>query len=320
MTQSTLNLQKARTLPLPSREAMLRRAPSVQAFWDDNRQLLAQAWAEWELSEADLPIPDENLLDPRLRLAINNAWADPSKEASVKDLWEEILPGVYKAQFFDPTQLARLREYLECVANAKIPTRPPYGIALNRNGAMLDPRSEGYLAAPNFQAFYRQIMDAYMRPIARLLLDTHGFDNQTFGFSIQYHPEGDKDLQPHTDASSATMNINLNLPDEPFTGSEVDFYDKESGRAVRTIFEPGVALIHRGNVPHATHPITSGLRTNMVLWLYGDRMQVPGRGASSYGNSITADTVSAQNTASGNISANERWTVPTAPLDGYAPF
>ncbi|MFP3456907.1 hypothetical protein R0J89_11635 [Psychrobacter sp. SIMBA_152] len=47
------------------------------------------------------------------------------------------------------------------------------------------------------------------------------------------------------------------------------------GQTKRAIFKPGMAIIHRGSVPHAAHPITSGKRTNMVLWLYGDNMQVP---------------------------------------------
>lgn len=84
-------------------------------------------------------------------------------------------------------------------------------------------------------------------------------------------------LQPHTDASSATLNLNLNLPGEEFTGSEVDFFERSSGRVKRPCFEPGMAMSHRGNVAHAAQPITSGERTNMVLWLYGERMQTRGK-------------------------------------------
>lgn len=309
-------LQQAQDLALPSREAMLQRDPSVNAFWNNNRALLEQAWAQWE-GDADVLVPDESLLDSRLRQAINDAWQDPSKESGVADLWEEVIPGVYQAPFFDPERLADFRAYLAQAVEANIPTRPPYGIALNRFGAMLDPRSEGYLAAPNFQKFYRDLMDRYMRPIARLLLGTYGYDNQTFGFSIQYNPDKDTSLNPHSDASAATLNINMNLPNEPFTGSEVDFYDKASGQTVSTVFTPGVAMIHRGNVPHATHPITSGQRNNMVLWLYGDRMQIP----QSYGaNSYASVGEQTQNEQSPNASAEQRWTVPNTPLDAFAPF
>lgn len=316
----TLNntLAQARALTLPSREASLNRDSSVSHFWNSNRELLENAWVEWELENKDsLLVPDETLLDPRLRKAIKDAWENPEKENTVADLWEEIIPGVYTAQFFDVERLAEFRDYLEAVANSQIPRRAPYGIQLNRYGVMLDPRSEGHLAAPNFQVFYNDMMNRFMRPIARLLLGTYGYDNQTFGFSIQYNPDKDKDLHAHTDASSATLNININLPDENFTGSQVDFHDKTSGKTVQTIFESGKAIIHRGNVPHATHPIISGQRSNLVVWLYGDRMQIPQGGSSSYGS---FDNSTAKIDESENITARQRWSVPNETKDTFAPF
>ena len=316
--EHTNALAEARALEVPSRELSLRRDPSVSQFWNENRKLLEAAWAEWEIeNKDDLLVPDETLLDPRLRKAIKEAWENPEKESSVADLWKEVIPGVYVAQFFDVDRLADFRNYLEAVANSRVPKRAPYGIQLNRYGMMLDPRSEGHLAAPNFQAFYNDMMDRFMRPIARLLLGTYGYDNQTFGFSIQYNPDKDKDLHAHTDASSATLNINTNLPDEEFTGSIVDFYDKASGKTVQTKFEPGKAIIHRGNVPHATHPITSGQRSNLVVWLYGDRMQIPRGSTSSYGNS-SSDTI--KDVPLENVTARQRWSLPDGPKDTVAPF
>lgn len=311
-------LTEARSLELPSRQASLHREKSVSAFWNNNRDLLEQAWTEWELeNKENLLIPDETLLDPRLRKAIKSAWENPDKEVDVANLWEEIIPGVYSTQFFDVERLAEFREYLEAVATSQIPKRAPYGIQLNRYGVMLDPRSEGHLAAPNFQAFYNDIMNRYMRPVARLLLGTYGYDTQTFGFSIQYNPDKDKDLQPHTDASAATLNVNINLPDEEFTGSQVDFFDNTTGKTVQTIFEPGKAIIHRGNVPHATHSIISGQRNNLVMWLYGDRMQVPRGSTNSYGISNSSETT---DNISKVVTARERWSIPTTPKDTFAPF
>ncbi|WP_152286622.1 2OG-Fe(II) oxygenase [Flavicella marina] len=311
-------LIQASDLSIPTREASLKREPSVAAFWNNNRTLLENAWAEWEIeNKNNLLVPDETLLDPRLRKAVKEAWENPEKETKVADLWEEIIPGVYTAQFFDIDRLAEFRTYLEAVANAPIPKRAPYGIQLNRYGIMLDPRSAGHLAAPNFQAFYKDLMDRFMRPIARLLIGTYGYDTQTFGFSIQYNPDKDKDLHAHTDASAATLNININLPDEDFTGSEVDFHDRTTGKVVQAIFEPGKAIIHSGAVPHATHPIISGQRNNLVVWLYGDRMQIPRGNASSYGSEINASTNSKMRQ---NVSANERWKIPSEPKDNIAPF
>lgn len=299
-------LDLARALKQPSREAMLHRDPAVAAFWSQNKQLLNEAWREWEDNQQDAHLtPDDSLLDSKLRSAVEAAWDDPAKEVAVLDLWREVSPGVFQCQFFDPDRLSDLRDYLSDIQGANIPLRPPYGIALNRFGAMLDERSDGFLAAPAFQNFYGQLLSKYMRPIARLLFpEVAGFDTQTFGFSIQYQPDMDTSLQLHSDASAATLNINLNRPEETFSGSEVDFYDPFSGKANRLTFKPGAAMIHRGTVAHAAQAITSGTRTNLVLWLYGDRMQLP---------SVRAPQPKP-------LSPAKRWTIPPVAKDEYAPF
>lgn len=305
VVSSSNNLQNARQLALPSREEMLARSPSVQRFWHKNANLLRLAWQEWEQENNHIAATlTDHLLDANLRAAVTTAWENPECENAVKALWEEVFPGVYQCQFYAPEQLATLRNYLNEIADAGIPLRPPYGIALNRHGAMLDIRSEGGLSAPAFQIFYKELMGKYMRPIARMLFpEIVGYDSQTFGFSIQYQSGVDTSLQPHTDASSATLNINLNLPGEEFTGSEVDFFDRATGATKRLKFEAGMAMLHRGNIAHAAQPITSGTRTNMVLWLYGQQMQIPRFG-------IPGETTSAQ----------QRWSVPTIAADQYAPF
>lgn len=305
LNETSSRLVEARELALPSRQEMLSRSPSVERFWDKNRDLLVDAWKEWEESnKAQLIALDDSVIDKNLRDAVNQAWVDPTTESNVRDLWNEVAPGVFQAQFFDKEQVAILREFLEEVANANIPLRPPYGISLNRYGAMLDPRSDGYLAAPEFQAFYSQLLDKYMRPVARMLFpEVMGYDSQTFGFSIKWQAGMDTSLRLHTDASAVTMNINMNLEGEAFTGSEIDFHDPSTGKLNRLSFEPGTAMIHRGNVAHAAQPITSGERSNMVLWLYGNSMQVPQ--ASKQTNTIDAA---------------KRWTTPTEKKDSYAPF
>ena len=131
---------------------------------------------------------------------------------------------------------------------------------------MLDPRSEGYLEAPKFQSIYLGLMDTYMRPISRLLFpDIVGYDTQTFGFSIQWQADADTPFRAHTDASSVTLNINLNLPGKDFSGSGVRFFDKETRQVSELSFAPGTDLIHHGSVPHKSMPITKGQRSNFVL-------------------------------------------------------
>jgi len=302
----TNQLQLARALERPTRQAMLYRKPTVQDFWNKNANLITKAWKEWEHSEIDSSLftLDNSLIDKNLREAVQQAWQNPSKEHLVKALLNEVSPDVFQFQFFNPDRLAVLRGYLEQVWNAQIPIRPPYGIVLNRRGAMLDSRSEGYLAAPSFQAFYNEMLNIYMRPISRLLFpEITGYDTQTFGFSIYYDPSTDASIRPHTDASSVTLNINLNLPGEEFTGSEVDFYHPYTGDIKSLTFTPGAAMLHRGNIAHAAKPITSGERTNFVLWLYGERGRLP-----------------LQGTPRLEIDPKQRWTNPNNPNDGYAPF
>lgn len=308
MTKSTMTykpLEQARAIARPSRDAMLQRDMSVFHFWHENKTLFKDAWAEWDdgLSHQEYPI-DETIYDIALRDAVAKAWADPTTEIGVANLWREVFPGVYEAQFFDPERLVHLRQYLAKAEASGIPVRPPYGISLNRGGAMLDCRSEGYLAAPRFQEFYNGLMTRYMRPISRLLFpDIFGYDTQTFGFSIQWQPETDTALQAHTDASAVTLNINLNLPDENFEGSGVRFFDRETRQVCELSFAPGTALIHHGSVPHETVPITDGERSNFVLWLYGDNGQIPLFGA-----------------AQKPISAEQRWTTHAGNKDNSAPF
>lgn len=299
------SLSAAREIERPTRNEMLQRAPSVQQFWLQNHELFKDAWKQWEANESDkLNNLDHRLYDAILRATVELAWKDPSKESDVKALWKEVFPGVYEAQFFNPEQLANLRDYLSGVAEADIPLRPPYGISLNRGGAMLDSRSVGYLAAPSFQAFYQTLMDHYMRPISRLLFpDVTGYDSQTFGFSINYRPDTETSLRAHTDASSVTLNINLNLPGEDFSGSGVRFFDRATQQVSELTFAPGTALIHHGSVPHEAMPITGGERSNLVLWLYGEGGQVARPGI------VTQ-----------NIDAIQRWTLPDVKSDGFAPF
>lgn len=295
----------ARNLELPTREAMLQRDSSVRQFWNQNRALLSDAWKEWEMVEKDrLPSLDDSLFDANLRNAVVTTWMNPDKEETVRDLWQEVSPGVFKCQFFDPGHLVNIRNYLINASNAKIPLRPPYGIVLNRGGAMLDRRSDGYLAAPHFQAWYQLIIDKYMRPIARLLFpEVTGYDTQTFGFSIQYQANQDKSLRLHTDASAVTLNINLNLPGESFSGSELNFYDPTSGQMNEMLFTPGTAVIHRGNVAHAAKPILKGERSNLVLWLYGKDGQIP--------------YTEIKNQA---YDPYKRWEIPSQKYDDFAPF
>jgi hypothetical protein len=81
-SQGLSALDHARKLSLPPLDKILARDGSVYQFWDRNDELLEQAWVEWnETQEAkDLPKLDASLLNPKLRQAVEKAWAQPTLE------------------------------------------------------------------------------------------------------------------------------------------------------------------------------------------------------------------------------------------------
>lgn len=269
-------LETVRQLRRPSYEEMLRRDPDGARFWFRYGGLLGDAWKEWEERSVDLPaLSDDTVLRPEVVTAFSEAWQDPSKEDAVRSLWEEIAPGVFKMRFFDPERAHILREWFDKARESGVPCRPPYGITLNRQGFMLDERSEGYLAIPSFQEFYRDLIDSYMRPSGRLLYPQYinaEDDSESFAFSIQYQPSKDEEIRQHSDASALTFNVNMNLPDEEWSGSSLYFIDPSTGKKKHVSFGLGEAIVHRGATPHAALPITSGTRSNLVMWLYGEEM------------------------------------------------
>ena len=119
------SLSKSRNLTLPTRQAMLQRHPSVLRFWTDNQKLFEDAWIEWEQGGGHHGIIlDRTLYSPALREAIERSWQNPEQESSLRDLWTEVFPNVYQAQFFDPEKLPLLRDYFDHVLEAGIPLRP----------------------------------------------------------------------------------------------------------------------------------------------------------------------------------------------------
>eukprot|EP00567_Pseudictyota_dubia_P004419 CAMPEP_0197435824 /NCGR_PEP_ID=MMETSP1175-20131217/3330_1 /TAXON_ID=1003142 /ORGANISM="Triceratium dubium, Strain CCMP147" /LENGTH=130 /DNA_ID=CAMNT_0042964943 /DNA_START=89 /DNA_END=477 /DNA_ORIENTATION=- len=113
---STSSLEYARNLKLPSRDEMLRRDAKVYDFWNRNEEVLEKAWGEWNEKEAaNLPTLDGSIINPKLRAAVEAAWKDPTpeNEHAIKNLWEEVAPGVWAMQFLDLEQLHKLRQWFD---------------------------------------------------------------------------------------------------------------------------------------------------------------------------------------------------------------
>lgn len=277
------------------------------SFWDDNGPLLRAAWQEWDehIRNGDLLSNENNaFIEPRLSSALDDAFDNPAAatEDVVKSFWtdtssKEPLPrGVYAAQILTPSGILALRKLLDSASSSGIPTRRPNG--MNRRGVIVDPEVYGAVNMKSLSELVEgELIDRVVRPVGRMLFsDRVGCidDVEYFAFTIRYDggDNGDKDaeggpngaaemkrdfeLKEHRDASVITLNINLNLPEEDYSGSQVYFRSSavpDVGEGT-VRFTPGMAVVHLGAHRHGALPISAsggggGKRYNLVIWLFG---------------------------------------------------
>jgi len=306
--------------------------PLLRDAWKEWEEDLARD-ASWGGDVGDdVIITDE--LSVALEDAFNDPSEET--ESIVKSLWTRPRPngdrpprGVYAIQLLTPAGISRIRNLLDSAASSGIPTRRPNG--MNRYGVIVDPNVSGAVPLKSLIALVEgEIIDRVVRPVGRMLFPDRigcGDDMEYFAFTIRYdgvddeyhvdrdervdgdgeriaHDEIDSDgptrdfeLKEHRDASIVTLNINLNLPEEMFAGSEVFFRKFPSndehaddrwdipirgggeGDDVGTVrFSPGMAIVHLGAHRHGSLPISAppgkrrsdtGKRYNLVIWLFG---------------------------------------------------
>lgn len=285
-SSSSSALTLARALTVPRSEGRSNAEFDDDSFWDENDLLIERAWIEYgHLHEElfDLTTPDrfEKLyVHPSLREAARAA-RDKASEGDVLDLFErDVAPGVHaSSRIFTDTFRTHLVEELDHRFASGIPIRRPNG--MNRYGAIL---SEG-----TFAPVLNHIIKRYIRPTAMTLFPEYASRNADmdnhFAFVVRYNDEMDMDgLAEHMDASVVTMNVCLG---KSFEGSGVEFRPRdmidETGRRSSSSFHsvvtasndtrtvalsPGLALFHHGQHRHRTHPLRSGERINMIVWLY----------------------------------------------------
>ena len=167
---------------------------------------------------------------------------------------------------------------------------------MNRNGLLLDPSVPGGVSGdPELQNFVKLLATDYLRPLGRSFFPEFAGnptdDMKHYAFTIKYGADEtaaavapstvsnttDWDLKEHSDASVYTLNINLNLPEEDYSGSSLYFVTQDEGRRKTNngrnrheiSFEPGTAVLHRGMTKHGARPLERGQRNNLVIWLHG---------------------------------------------------
>jgi hypothetical protein len=188
--------------------------------------------------------------------------------------------------FLTPVGVQVLRDHLDSITyDSGIPTRRPN--AMNRHGLLLDPTVPGGVGGNlPIHYFLDNLVRDFVRPLGRSFFPTFCGNSEDdikyYAFTIRYGDDGhdplsttetggDLELKEHSDASVISLNINLNLPDEEYTGSSIYFVQDDENKKERWEFnfESGTALLHRGMTRHGSIPLQSGQRNNLVIWLHG---------------------------------------------------
>ena len=290
--RSSSALERARNLRPPIVESATKGETEHLEWWEQHASLLREAWKEWESTDAvaaevlqDDALTLDNmtvasLIDENLRAAVENAWENPSleNEAAVTDLWSEVGPGIYTCPFFTSDGVRRIRAHLDAAEKSGIPWRRPNG--MNRFGMVVHPPDsvDGAVRLDQFTRFYEALIDTYIRPIMRTLFPEYAGDpkgdSESYAFTIQYSEDTDMELREHADASLFTLNVNLNLPHETYAGSDLHFVSPNGDSPTNIALQSGVAVVHLGQIRHQAHPIASGTRYNMIIWLFGQHGDV----------------------------------------------
>ena len=206
---------------------------------------------------------------------------------TIKQEQEQEQHKVFRYQnFLTPEGVQVLRDHLDSITyDSGIPTRRPN--AMNRHGLLLDPTVPGGVGGNlPIHNFLDILVRDFVRPLGRSFFPTFCGNSEDdikhYAFTIRYGDDGhdplfttetggDLELKEHSDASIISLNINLNLPDEEYTGSSLYFLQDDGNKKERREFnfESGTALLHRGMTRHGSIPLQSGQRNNLVIWLHG---------------------------------------------------
>jgi len=176
------------------------------------------------------------------------------------------IPGVYSFRPFASEFLQIFVEEMEhfdvISKEYQIPVRRPnsmnnYGVVVNEIG-MRDLLS-------SFQ-------HDYLWPLAKCLFPkeaSHPFDGHHHSFLVRYEASEDAGLDMHTDDSDVTFNVCLG--EAGFEGSTLTFcgmFGSAHHRQYQHTYphEIGRAALHLGSQRHGADDITSGRRTNLIVW------------------------------------------------------
>eukprot|EP01018_Ginkgo_biloba_P029452 Gb_08149 [translate_table: standard] len=190
-------------------------------------------------------------------------------EESFRRIMSEPSSGVYTFSMLQPGFCDLMLEEVENfekwvnAKNFKI-MRPN---TMNKYGAVLDDFG--------LETMLDRLMIEFIGPLASVLFPNLGGSTleSHHGFVVEYSKDRDLELGFHVDDSEVTLNVCLG---KQFTGGELFFRGVRCDKHVNSetypeeILEyshvPGQAVLHAGRHRHGAKAITSGHRTNMILW------------------------------------------------------
>jgi len=265
-------LEAARALRAEMPTAVKKYGGDLEGYewWEKNQDLLDDARKEWGMLHPGLYKLD--LVAAKfVKPAVQAALADGSPDA-LRSVLQEVcrdsqgLAG-YALDLFTDEFCDLMLEELDHLESSGIPLRRPNG--MNRYGAIL--------SQLGFQdGLLKPLMLHVVKPFSRLLWPQWVAESdldETYGFVVRYRIGEDVDLDQHADTSNVTLNVCLG---REFSGGDlyfkgVRFTDSAKDEEERLVtHRKGVAILHLGGHFHGVHPITSGERSNLVLWGTGD--------------------------------------------------
>ncbi|CAE7183889.1 ICU11 [Symbiodinium microadriaticum] len=276
------NLAAARALKTSMPEVRKLTGGDVEGhfWWEKHEELLEAARKELGPLHEDVyhlcssrgsELETASCLLPALRQALADASPAALRSQLVEVCRDAAGYAVYRFDIFAPDWCDRVLAELDHLEASGIPLRRPNG--MNRYGAILS--NLGFQ-----EGLLQPLMRLVVKPLARELWPewVDPMDcNETYGFVVRYRIGEDVELAEHADTSNVTLNVCLG---KEFSGGElyfkgVRFTPSQDDVQEHSVFHSrGSALIHLGGHYHGARPITSGERSNLILWGTGDGGQV----------------------------------------------
>jgi len=237
-----------------------------EAVVQDERDRFNESLRQYTPMHADVYTFSQEFLHP----ALIDLLKTPSAAADGHESLYMVAPHAYSVPCFNPDFCVSMLEELAhfeswCQEHDIAIPRPN---SMNRYGLILD--------LIGFGPFLEQLMERVVSPLASVLYKHYGGDSLTthHGFVVEYGPQKDKKLDFHVDDSEVTLNICLG---SVFTGGELflrgvrcPLHQHQAQiseeEAVSYTHRVGSMLIHPGCHRHGALPLTSGSRTNLILW------------------------------------------------------